>query len=72
MGDEAQEGSVTVPGLFPALVCKAVNRAGPTANKSQPTPGTGQENKTSAVLLTLRLGKEIAAQVEKQLVAKPI
>lgn len=72
MCDEAQEGSVTINGLLPALVCRALNPAIPIANKSQPTFGMGQENKAWSVLLTFRLGKEIAAQVEKQLVAKTI
>lgn len=45
MCDEAREGSVTVSGLLPALVCRALNPATPIANKSQPTFGMGQENK---------------------------
>lgn len=72
MCDEAQEGSVTGNGLLPALVWKALNAAVSIANKSQPTSGTGQENKVSSVLLILKLGKEIAAEVKKQLVRKMI
>lgn len=57
---------------FPALVCKALNKEDPTADKSQPTLGMGHENKTSSVLVILRLGKEIAAPAGKQLAAKTI
>lgn len=61
MCDKAREGSVTVNGLLPAPGCKTLNPVVPIANKSQPTFRMGQENKASSVLLTLRLGKVIAA-----------
>lgn len=51
---------------------KAINNTVPTADKSQPTFGMGHENKASSVLVILRPGKEIAAQVGKQLAAKTI
>lgn len=63
---------MSVNGFFPALVCKALNKAVPSADKSQPTFGTGYKNKASSVLVMLRLGKEIADQIGKQLAAKTI
>lgn len=56
--------------FFSALVCKALNKAVPTADKSQPTFGMGHENKASSILVILRLGKEIGAQVGKHWLQK--